>query len=333
MNILVTGMTSAQTREDGTIAGYIAKTLRSQGHDVTVAKPSLAESLEGKIWDHVFVGLAPLHGLGSSSMYGALGLIGSHWMSDRVTLYLDDIDAGKIGSGLRLFDRDNWRLTKPFYSYKREYTLAMEQPARGLLLDTIKALVHNEPDDYPNMLVPAFSFNKAFEAAKMVSFSASQNVSVVDFGDMVEPYELDPEITREEVSAELGIDGPYWATEWESHGALIRRMGTHTWPVVKAPSDTLSADYIAHASGVLIPTGSWHEAFSKTIALGLPIATDWRSQAVMGESFEILPQDLEILRKRDLEILIQSQRDEFESRPTAGSGQKALAEELSKETK
>ncbi len=191
MKILVTGMSSSNCRENGTIAGKIADALREGGHEVDVAKPSLKDVLEDNTpWDRVYVGIGPVHGIGSSSIFGSLGLIGHYWDKD-LWLYTDDhLDAGKIGSGLRLFDRDHWRIIKPFYGYRREYPIASDLTVTKWLNEVIYSLTRSEVE-YPHVIVPAFNVAQAIDTTKRISIGAMHHTVAADFSSLVEVPKTD----------------------------------------------------------------------------------------------------------------------------------------------
>ena len=73
--VLVTGFTSrqcnpAKTTRDVMVSWLIAEVCRDLGYEVEHRNPLVEEDY--KEFDHVFLGQAPLHGLGSNRTYGAL---------------------------------------------------------------------------------------------------------------------------------------------------------------------------------------------------------------------------------------------------------------------
>lgn len=312
VRILVTGMTSQQTKEDSFVAGSLAIALRALGHDVTVEKPSLRDSLDSKTWDHVFVGLGPLHGIGTSSMYGALGVIGAHW-SDKLTLYLDDVDAGKIGSGFRIMEKTPAKLTKPWYTYKREWELAKLPEVHGWLMNVIDHIINAERD-FPSIIVPAFDFDSAFATAQQVSRGAGSHAVDIDFSAFV-PKLADklPPLDEDELGPLKGKD--FWATPWEPSGPPIAKMGELRWDVVQSPSQRMGEQYARKASGMLIPAIGWHHLFAQAASAKIPVATNWRVHAKgLGEEYEILPQDVEIMTKDERDHLARLQHTRFWNR-------------------
>ena len=71
-------MTSRQCSEkaserDVTFAWLLREALTDAGHDVELRDPNVKEDLSE--YDHAFVGLGPLHGMGTNRSYPALSVI------------------------------------------------------------------------------------------------------------------------------------------------------------------------------------------------------------------------------------------------------------------
>ena len=305
MKILVTGMTSRQTKEDRTVAGMLADLLRETGHEVTVERPSLERVLSGEIgeaYDHAFVGLGPLHGIGTSYKYGALATLGAMW-SDRVTLYLDDVDSGKIGSGLRIMHNHNWKLTKPFYGYCAEFELASRPKNTSWLLSVIDALLSSSAD-HPNILVPAFTFDDAFRTAGKITGGAAQHVTPVDWSVMATSLKADKDAAEGRygpANAETP-EGFWWSVEHVPEGRAVRSLGPYTWPVQQV--DVKELGLIYESTGYLNPVSAWTPRFWQVVDAGIPIVTPWRVFAdYIGDAYEVLAQTIEFMdddERRDL---------------------------------
>jgi hypothetical protein len=305
MDILITGMTSSQTREGDTIAGYAASALRESGHDVTVAKPSLADALDNRQWDHVFCGLGPLHGLGTSSMYGALGVIGTHW-SDRLTLFLDDTDSSKIGSGLRIMRRKPERLIKPFYVYKREHEIAVEPKVHSWLMTVVDAILESTVD-FPALMLPAFTFENAYAVAAKITPMAMARVVPVDFSTYV-PKLVD--VIPSPVAPDELHDTSFWAVESNPLAPEVRALGHLAWPTVQVKSSNLH--HLPHASGYLAPWEIWSPRFKQMTEEGIPVATVWRVfKDVIGDAWETLATTIETMPLGEREILASAQHQQF----------------------
>jgi hypothetical protein len=294
VKVLVTGMTARQTKEDRTIAGALADVLRDAGHDVTVARPSLQQVLDGKTkaeYDHAFVGLGPLHGIGTSYKYGALGVIGAFW--DDCTFFLDDVDTGKIGSGLKIMNRHNWKLTKPFYGYCSEFEVASKPKTNSWLLSVIDHML-NDQTNHPVMLTPAFTFNDAYRTAMKVTAGAAAHVCRVDWSVMSTSLREDADAAKErwgDPNEELPEDC-WWSVEQEPTSAAVRSLGPFTWPVVKLDPKALETVY--DSTAYLAPGQAWNPRFYQVAKAGLPQVAPWRFfRDAIGDSFEVLSGTIE----------------------------------------
>lgn len=313
MKILITGMSSSNCRENGTIAGRIAEALRAGGHEVDVSKPSLKDVLEDNLpWDKVYVGIGPVHGIGSASIYGALGLIGAYWPTNKLTLYTDDhLDAGKIGSGLRLFDRDKWRIVKPFYGSRREYHIASDPPVTDWLNEVIHSLARSE-EEYPDVIVPAFTTDQAINTTRSISIGAMNHTVAADFSSLISMGEspewtepTDDQMKGEWLVSNTGLLERFW------YSTTSRYPEDLEWPVAVHPFYTYG--YMRKATAAYLPIAGWHYIFKHAMELELPVATDWKTFGpVFGESWEALPANIEHMSASERSDLAFTQRREYD---------------------
>ena len=331
-------MTSSQTKEGDTIASFLGSALRDAGHDVTVGRPSLRHALgedlggdhepngdleTGEAWDWVFVGLGPLHGLGTAYKYGALGTIGRYW--DRCTLYLDDVDSGKIGGGIRTMLNVKGKLTRPFFGYCKEWPLASQPDVTRYLLDVVEALRDVDVKQYPRMIVPAFTLDEGFRVAARVSASAGPNVVPIDlttyaaeampmtlmakqkYGDEWLPK---LEEALRELSPSIGIED-WWATDMDPHSSKVRSYGPFQWRqlrVSRSPALSLLS------SGYISPTEQWSPRFAQLSSAGIPIVTAWQIFAKeIGDAYEVLASTIEMMDLGDRRALARSQYEQLQT--------------------
>lgn len=303
MKILVTGMTSYQTTEArDEPARWIAECLRAGGHDVTVAKPSLASVLDGSDleWDHVVCGLGPLHGLGTSSMYGALGMVGVYGPKHMLTLYADDLSTGKIGGGLRVMHRVPARLVKPFYVYKREWELARHPEVHAWLSKVVAYLLGLAEEDAPPIIVPAYRFDSAFMVAQGIVPSLAGKAVAADFSSFIEPVEPKQEWPVV----------PWWATEHKVDSKDVMQFRT-SWEVHQVSFDKNLEEAIS-GTGFLHNWGGWSKRFKQCVDARLPVATDWRAHAPsFGEPYEALAPTIETMSPDEHIDLIEDQASAF----------------------
>lgn len=308
MRVLVTGCTASQTRRHDSVAGYIAEALEYAGHHVDVQKPSLTDVLEDNVlYDHVIVGLGPLHGLGTSSMYGALGLIGKYW-GNGLTLYLDDIDSGKIHSGMKGMISERGlatnKLVKPFYSYKREHKIASDPDVTRWLREVITVLLE-AGESHPSMITPSFTYDQGFRTAFAVSRGAGMKVLPIDFTSFV-PALTRPQTTDDPPVKVTTDSQPWWTTEAPVTSPRVRNMGPFTWEVYRVKSSDV--DLFFRSSGYLSPSDEWHLKIRQFPLMGKPVIVPWRSFAYqVDEAFEVLASTVEVMPERDRADLADAQ--------------------------
>lgn len=145
MKILITGMTSAQTREEKndryTVAGELASLMRMQGFTVDVAPFDVNNLDNGRIrrrYDRAVIGLAPVRGLTSAYMYGALAA--AYLFAETAAFYLEDVGGRNALADLRAVDRNPTALVDPFHHYKRGYLDARDPDVFPDLARTVGSL-------------------------------------------------------------------------------------------------------------------------------------------------------------------------------------------------
>lgn len=149
--ILLTGMTSNQVRErdrngDLTDTGRSAARMRSLGHDVVVAPFNVADIHDLELrerYDRAIVGIAPLRGLASSYMYGALAAV--HLFGSRCETYIEDGGGRNTRNDLRSIAQRPRDLVDPFFHYKRGWHIARRPEVFPDLSRAVACLVE-QPD-------------------------------------------------------------------------------------------------------------------------------------------------------------------------------------------
>jgi len=295
MKLLVTGSTSRQcsaedrvVKKDVSIAYLMAEALRSKGHDVEHRDPDILEDLSG--FDHVFVGLGPLHGLGTNRAYGALACVLRTIGDERLSLYTDDPDFGKVVSGLKTMRDGKWRLTKPFFAYKKQHDIA-EKPEYSSWLNSGVDLLADYA--WPNLIVPWHSW--ATQTAeqgfgKMVPQAAGRIVGV-DFTSWLPEYPRDPEKSIPPIETQ-------WVTE-SKPGERWLEQQRREFPTrylakgyEKRPYDDKLVELYRTSWGVLEspvkPTGYWTSRIGYASQAMTPYVTRWQDVAALGSSYTVL---------------------------------------------
>jgi hypothetical protein len=130
-----------------TPAGRIAAQLRRDGANVVVRTEDVTRLRPGTVgygynFDHVIVGLAPLRGVSSAYMYGALAAV--NLFGDRCLTYAQDLDGRRTENDLRALARDPKALVDPFFLYKRGWHAARSPEIFPRLVETVRMLADEE---------------------------------------------------------------------------------------------------------------------------------------------------------------------------------------------
>lgn len=315
--VLITGMTASQIKTHNkagiiTLAGALKDAVEKSGdHEVDV-KPysiSLRDTDDYSKYDRVLVGLGPLKGVGTAYMYEAIQALNDY--SDRgsssVALYCDDTSTAKIGREFKTIVKRPFDYVKPFFMYKREWEYVQNQdsPLFNAHMSVIDILAGNATFDwYWPVFMPSWSFDHGYAAASKICTQAAHHL--VSFNPSA--Y-----FKRDDISAtpRKDSDREYWATVYDPASPAINRMGVETWDVEQVKTDS---KVLAEASGLLVPSSIWTPDVQIGTSIGLPVATDWRTLGpFLGESFEALPANIELMTRSERDDLAERQSDALES--------------------
>lgn len=294
MKILVTGSTSRQcstedrvVKKDVSVAYLMSEALRAGGHEVEHRNPDILEDLSD--FDHVFVGLGPLHGLGTNRAYGALACVLRTIGDGRLSLYTDDPDFGKVVSGLKTMRDGKWRLTKAFFAYKLQHDIAEQEPYKSWLNEGVDMLA-----DYawPNLIVPWHSWatQTAEQGFARTVPQAAGRIVGVDFTPFLPDYSegIDFNAEPERRWVVEGKPGERWLEQQR------RELPTTYYAkgYEKRPYDNKLVESYANSWGVLeIPTkpvGYWTSRIGYAAQARSPYVTRWQDVAPIGESYTVL---------------------------------------------
>lgn len=295
MRCLVTGATSRQAnpvasdpnKKEVAFAFLLAEALRDAGHEVEHRNPTVLESYDD--FDHVFVGLAPLHGLGSNRAYGVLACVLKTWASGRLSLFADDPDVGKVTGGLRTMVSNPGNLTKPFFAYKLESAVAHQPEYAEWLQSGVEIL--NE-QQWPRLIIPAHSWFNDYDSLLKAVPQAQGVVTPVDLTAYL------PEAPVKEFDERL----PEWVCESPSDNKWLRqqqpsapvyRIGTAKDGGKKKLPDVQLVNLYRRAIGVLQPPikppGWWVSRMGYAAQAGTPYVTRWQDVQHLGASYSVLP--------------------------------------------
>lgn len=321
MRILVTGATSRQANPDASNVGkkevafawLLAEALRTNGYEVEHRNPTVSEDYAD--FDHIFVGLAPLHGLGSNRMYGVLAAVLRTWGTDRLSLFVDDPDVGKVTGGLRTMATEPHRVTKPFFAYKLEYTIASEPKVAAWLQEGVKILHEQQ---WPRLVVPGHTWLEDIALLESRVPQAAGQIVPLDLTtflpDLKPVYEHDdevPELKRQWV-CEAAPDSKWFRQQ--RPGFDVHRIGKDG---EKSLPDKHLVKLYAESWGVLLPplqpVGWWSSRIGYAAQAGTPLVTKWQDVIALGEPYSVLTDAVVAMTPDERNDLATEQREALEA--------------------
>jgi hypothetical protein len=323
MKVLVTGATSRQANPDASdvnkkevaFAWLLAETMRDLGWDVEHRNPTVLESYDE--FDHVFVGLAPLHGIGSNRAYGVLAASLRLWGSGRLSFFVDDPDVGKVTGGLRTMVTNPNNLTKPWFSYKLEYEVA-NQPEYAEWLRAGVRMLHEQ--QWPRLIVPAHPW---FQGRDLIAKKVPQAAHAI--------WTLDLTAFLPVIEDEVTTDEGYyqWVCEAEADDKWLRQQQTmiSTYRISNskkdearssAPmSDKRLVNLYRKSWGVLqppiVPAGWWNSRIGYARQARVPYVTKWQDVQALGDAYMVLPHTVAQLDRDGRDALVQAQAETFDT--------------------
>lgn len=301
MKVLLVGMTAQQSnpksvRRGLNFAGLVARTLQDDGHDVDWRDPDV-EMSKGTLgrYDSVIVGVAPITSLGANRTYGALSTIWHLWDDARLTLLVDAPDPSKITASFTAIRKQPANLTKKFFSYRKQYSLAAEPRTNSRLLDTVELLAD---DRWPATLTPRLPWQQRTPAVGLPDSAAESTF----------PVNLDHLVIQDMPQAPSSRTDrlPVWGYE---HGSDTRwrRDQNVSWDVgslvknTRVDADKAAIEQLRQISGLLIAptrTGTWWSTrHAQALSQGCPVFTAWEESQLIGPAWAMLPGQFELLSR------------------------------------
>lgn len=305
-NILITGMTAMQVSNTGLgFASLLASTLSRAGHNVHVLSPSVLWTIDSMARvDHILVGIAPVTALSANRTYGALSIISNHADDPRLKFFIEAPNPGQITQSLSSIIKTPTNLTKPFYSYRKEYAEASESGTHARLHTAIQNLATKE---WPATLYPRLPWNQ-----ENPEYLLPEGVR----GHMV-PVNLDTEILKR-IQTEIYPETERWVADDDKSKWRDTVANTLSYPVVPMKSTKFSTDAdvdyaLGTSIGALIsPTKKnhtwWSSRYAQAINMGIPVVTEWRDSTVLGPEWAMLAAQIEDMTPEERSELAEAQR-------------------------
>jgi hypothetical protein len=324
MKVLVAGATSRQANPDASdvakkevaFSWLLAEALRSLGYEVEHRNPTILESYED--FDHVFIGLAPLHGIGSNRMYGVLAASLKLWQSDRLSFYVDDPNVGNVTGGLKTMANEPKRLVKPWFSYKLEHGLA-SQPEYAEWLQAGVRMLHEQ--QWPRLIVPAHPWFQGHDVVAKKVPQAAGNVVTLDLTAFLPTIETedwgDSEGPAHQWVCEAAADDK-WLRQQQSMIDVYRISGAKKDKTRSSArvSDKRLVNLYMRSWGVLqppvVPTGWWNSRIGYARQVLAPYVTKWQDVQALGDPYVVLPHTVAAFDRDARDALAQEQAQAFD---------------------
>lgn len=313
MKVLVTGFTATQCSENAsnrlsTFTGLFKNALDELHCDVTWSKPKLSMDKEYlSQYDMVIVGVASPHSVSANYVYAGLWVASQAKELGKLRLLIDAPDPYWIWSGIRDCNDNPHKLFKEFYSRRDNYFQAQEPKYAESIY---KFLNHLYTEQWGKTIVPSMPW-----FSREVVSNAIKNLNTEDvIGICYDRDVIDASYDRLEPSY-----GTYWCADAPKSAWTKRVVKSLTYEVSpiklnKYDKNTEILSRMENSIGTLISTYQnndpwWSIAISQSIAVGVPVVTDWRHTSWVGAEWAFLPSTIEEMSPSQRLIVAQSQKD------------------------
>ncbi len=315
MKVLVTGSTAQQgsprtASKAPTFSGLYVKALQDGGAEVDFVEPSISYADKLDEYDAVVVGIAPPTSISASKVYPAFFLANQARKQDKLVLLLDAPEVYKTQAAIKSCALNLSDLSKSFYDRRKNYSdLIEDQSFRDEVFEMISFLYE---DEWPTTIFPAFPWNY-----KRKTIESLPNLDE-DSAVWLNP---DSKLLRAEYTAFDSIRKTYWTcdspkTEWASF--TIKTLTREVVPSRKNgweyESDTLNR--MRSSIGTLVSVYRtaepwWSPALAQSLALNVPVVTDWRSTAHLGVEWSHLATNVEAMSDEERYDLAVAQKASY----------------------
>lgn len=297
MKFLLTGMTSAHTSKSVHannlgFFGNLETALLDTFPDATVvwAQPSvLWEAKDLKEYDQVFVGVIPPTAISANHIYGALKVINLLRGSDKLTLALDHNELWQYRTAFASIVKNPDYLLSNFYSKRKDYSQA------GKFINQLAdAAKHLDTENWGKVIYPALPWSNDLRTA----YYSRMDITNIT-GLSLDIYSLE----KYEVPESLAYRSEVWGltvnNKWAKALDKSQRFPSLLLKRSKTVTDSHIFEAMTECVGVIIPPSDrnagtwWSHRYIQSLLAGAPIATEWRDSAMLGDSWTVLPYQIE----------------------------------------
>ena len=315
MNILLTGCTAAQVSEkknsrSTTFTGLLAQGMKKGGHNVTWIEPSVSLPREYIAeFDSVVVGLAPPTSTAAHKVYGALSVLDHASKQGNLVLFLDAPEPKKVWAGIRAIEKNPDTLVKDFYSKRSEYTKAKSPEVFERIMSAIEYLYN---DRWPTTLFPSLPWVSFSSVSSYVPTTDSKNLVGLSFDQTIYKthYGLFETSTQDFWVAD-SINTSWVKAQEKLVQCSVTPLKSSRWELESKSLQRLSNSVGCLATVYKSGDPWWSPAIPQSLALGIPVVSDWLLTSMLGPSWSILPSAVEDLGDSDRKTLVESQTETY----------------------
>jgi hypothetical protein len=296
MKFLFTGMTSKHSSKSVhlnnlSFFGNLELALKDSFPDAEVvwSQPSvLWEAKDLEQYDRVFVGVVPPTAISANHLYGALKVIGLLKGSDKLTIALDHNELWQYKTAFASIAKNSEYLSSTFYAKRKEYDKASK-----FLVDFSNTANHLLNEDWGSVIYPSLPWRSANDVVEYSKLPISELVGINLDQYSVEKYE----------SAISDYRNNTWALSsnnaWAKSSVKSQKYPVMLMKPTKKSDDISVFSLISKSIGSLIPPNDrnsgtwWSHRYIQSLLAQTPIATEWRESSLLGESWSLLPYQIE----------------------------------------
>ena len=310
-NIFLTGTSGTYASPSSnerslSFAGVLNKTLNLTGNNVTWASPSVFTEVDDlKEYDSVLVGISALTSLNSDRAYGALNLINKLWGSEKLVIFIDTPSPSQIEVSLNSILTNPESLTKPFFSFRKDYSSVNSDPS--LVKSVLSGVELLKNEDWGTTIYPKLPWRQQSD------FKLPPNAKSKITGINLDSFLIeDKEAPLDDVSRKWVVDNE--KTKWSKMVIPTLALPTSPMKVDRGWGNLMVYENIKESWGTLISPDNkdgtwWNYRYIQALNAGTPVVTGWQESRFMGEVWSLLGPYLESvsLERRNLIALAQKE--------------------------
>ena len=317
MKALVTG-TSAQhysrsvAQRTTTYGGLLVSSLEKLGYEVDHVEPNVAwDEQFFDEYDKVFVGMTSPLSLSANGSYGALNAVSMLFDSDKLVLFIDAPEPGKVFSGLRAIIKDPKQLFKEFYSKRSGYTDAhRDYRLAARIYDGVEKLFMTQ---WPVTLWPTLPWYSNSDEIVGLPDEIKHSMVGLSFDALT--------ITSPGMDELRSPRQKLWGVDMATAKWARSLSNTLSYPQeqIKNKKQMSNADIderLGSLHGAIFTVHDdrrpwWSPLIARALSTATPVVTDWKYSQRIGESWSVLAATVEEMSRVDAYELSVSQAKQY----------------------